>query len=111
MTGDRLAAVRSGRGADLALVLATVLGLVATAVHWTGLVLAGALVGVVASSHARALVHGLSFGGVALLSFAAWLAVSGSLLAWTETGQVFLLTVATAVALPSLAAVSIRGIV
>jgi hypothetical protein len=111
MTEDRLAAVRSGRGADLALGVATVVGLAATAVHWTGLVVAGVLVGAVASSHARALVHGLSFGAVVLVVFAGWLAVSGSLLAWTETGQVFLLTVATAVALPALAAVSIRGIV
>jgi hypothetical protein len=111
MTGDRLAPVRTGDRADLALFVATVVGLAATAVHWTGLVVAGLLVGVVASSQRRALVHGLSFGAVALLAFAVWLLAAGSLLTWPETGQVFLLTVAAAVALPALAAVTVRGFV
>lgn len=108
---DRLAAVRTGRYAEAALVVATAVGVAAASVHWVGLVVGGLLVGLVATSVPRAAVNGVTFGLVVLGAFSLWLAAQGALLTWTGTGQVFLLSVATAVGLPTLAAVAGRGVV
>lgn len=107
----RLVSIRSGRYADAALLAAAVVGLAVTVVHWAGLVVGGVLVGLVSSSLPRALVNGVTFGAVVLGAFAVWLASQGALLTWTGTGQIFLLSVATGVGLPALAAVAVRGMV
>jgi hypothetical protein len=105
-----LAPVRRGRFAEPALLVAVVVGLAATTLHWGGLVLGGALVGVVSESTRRAVVNGLSFGLFVLVVAGAWLAWQGALLAWPTTGQLFALTVASAVGLPILAAGAVRGL-
>ncbi|MGM0591596.1 MAG: hypothetical protein ACQETI_08220 [Halobacteriota archaeon] len=107
----RLTRVRTGRYGETALVVAALVGLAATLVHWAGLLLGGALVGVVSATVPRALVNGVSFGLVVLGAFAGWLALNGALLTWTGSGDVFHLSVVTALALPALSAVSVRGLV
>lgn len=105
-----LAPVRRGRFAEPALLLAVVVGVAATTLHWGGLVLGGALVGAVSESTRRAVANGLSFGLFVLVVAGAWLAWQGALLAWPTTGQLFALTVASAVGLPILAAGAVRGL-
>ncbi|KTG10106.1 hypothetical protein AUR64_10950 [Haloprofundus marisrubri] len=106
-----LAPVRTGRYAEFALVVATVVGLAATAVHWAGLLVGGVLVGLVATSLSRAVVNGLTFGLVVLVAFAAWLLYEGGLETALQTGQIGLLTVAVAFVLPLAAAVAVRALV
>ena len=108
---DRLRPVRTGRYADAALLAAALVGLAASAVHWVGLVVGGLLVGVVSSSLPRAAANGVAFAVLVLGAFALWLATQGALVTWTGTGQIFLLSVATGLGLPVLAAVAGRGIV
>jgi hypothetical protein len=104
------APVRRGRYAEPALLLAVLVGVAASAVHWGGLVLGGALVGLVSHSLRRAVVNSFSFGLFVLVCFAGWLAWQGALLTWPTTGQLFLLTVASALGLPILAAGAVRGV-
>jgi len=106
----RLATVRTGRYADLALLAAFLVGLAATTVHWAGLVLGGLLVGLVASSTARALATALSFGLVVLAVFGGWLAWNGALAEQLATGPLLVVTVGGALALPAVAAVGVRAI-
>ncbi|QCJ47956.1 hypothetical protein [Haloprofundus sp. MHR1] len=114
-TGTRadsaLAPIRTGRYAELALILATAVGVAATTVHWTGLVVGGVLVGLVATSLSRAVVNGLTFGLVVLFAFAAWLLYEGALSTALQTGQIGVLTVVAAFALPLAAAVAVRALV
>jgi hypothetical protein len=105
-----LAPVRRGRYAEPALLVAVLVGVAVSAVHWGGLVLGGALVGLVSHSLRRAVVNGFSFGLFVLVCFAGWLAWQGALLTWPTTGQLFLLTVASALGLPILAAGAVRGV-
>ena len=64
-----LHAIRYGSRSELAVAAAVVVGIVATAGHWLGLVVAGALLGVVASSTGRALVLGCYFGFFVLVAY------------------------------------------
>jgi hypothetical protein len=105
-----LAPVRRGRYAEPALLLAVLVGTGATAIHWGGLILGGALVGLVSHSLRRAVVNAFSFGLFVLVVFAGWLAWQGALLTWPTTGQLFLLTVASALGLPILASGAVRGL-
>lgn len=105
-----LAPVRRGRYAEPALLVVVLVGLAASAIHWGGLILGGALVGLVSHSLRRAVVNGFSFGLFVLVCFAGWLAWQGALLTWPTTGQLFLLTVASALGLPILAAGAVRGL-
>ena len=105
-----LAPVRRDRYADPALLVAVLVGLAVSVVHWGGLILGGALVGLVSHSLRRAVVNGFSFGLFVLVCFAGWLAWQGALLTWPTTGQLFLLTVASALGLPILAAGAVRGV-
>jgi hypothetical protein len=105
-----LAPVRRGRYAEPALLLAVLVGVAVSAVHWGGLILGGALVGLVSHSLRRAVVNGFSFGLFVLVVFAGWLAWQGALLTWPTTGQLFLLTVASALGLPILASGAVRGL-
>jgi hypothetical protein len=105
-----LAPVRTGRYAELALVLATLVGVAVTAVSWVGLVVGGVLVGLVATSLSRAVVNGLTFGLVVLLAFGVWLLYEGALSVVLETGQIGVLTVVAAFGLPLAAAVAVRAL-
>ena len=105
-----LAPVRRGRYAEPALLLAVLVGVAVSAIHWGGLILGGALVGLVSHSLRRAVVNGFSFGLFVLVVFAGWLAWQGALLTWPTTGQLFLLTVASALGLPILASGAVRGL-
>ncbi|SFR44644.1 hypothetical protein [Halogeometricum limi] len=102
-------AVRTGRYAELALLAVFVVGLLAGSVHWTGIVAAGVLVGVVSSSVTRAFVLGLTFSFVLVAAFAAWLAWNGALGVWVEAGPVPLLTLVAALLAP-VAAVGTRAL-
>lgn len=105
-----LAPVRRGRYAEPALLVAVLVGVAVSAIHWGGLILGGALVGLVSHSLRRAVVNGFSFGLFVLVVFAGWLAWQGALLTWPTTGQLFLLTVASALGLPILASGAVRGL-
>lgn len=78
----------------VALLVAIVVGLAAASVHWLGLVLGGALVGLVTTGLWRALLAGLGFGLVAVLTWLLQLVIAGSvgdvlamgLFAWLAIG-------------------------
>ncbi|WP_290818808.1 hypothetical protein [Halovivax sp.] len=86
------------RDHPLALAGAVAVGLSLTWVHWFGLVLGGALVGLVAPSLRRGLLFGLGFGALVLSVFA--LTVGGSLGDVLAMRPVIYLTVGAALALP-----------
>ncbi|ELZ91431.1 hypothetical protein C440_13994 [Haloferax mucosum ATCC BAA-1512] len=103
--------LRRGRYAELALVVATIVGLAAAAVHWIGLAVGGALVGVLATSLRRAVPQGLTFGGVAVALHVGIVWWHGALDALFSTGILFALTVGIGFVLPVLAAVGARALV
>jgi uncharacterized membrane protein YdfJ with MMPL/SSD domain len=105
---DRLRALRTGRYADAAVALAFAVGTAAAAVHWSGLVAAGVLVGLVAASLRRAAALGLAFSLTVLLIFLGWLAWHGDVLTWLGAGPLPLLTVGS-LSLPPVAAVGVRA--
>ena len=100
--------LREGPHADAVLAMAFLVGLLATGVHWGGLVVGGVLVGVVASSTARAFVLGTYFGTVVLLAYAALLAWHGVLGAVAGATPLSLGTVAIALAIPTATAIVAR---
>jgi short subunit fatty acids transporter len=100
-------ALRSGRTGEAAVGVVFVVGLAASAVHWTGIVAAGVLLGVVAPSVRRAFVFGLEFSLVLVAAFAGWMAWHGALAAWVGAGPLPLVTVAAALLAP-VAAVGTR---
>jgi hypothetical protein len=94
----------------LGVTAAIAFGLVFASVHWLGLVVGGALVGIVATSLRRAVLAGFGFG---LLAVAVWagLAVSGGALGKVlATGQLAGITVAIGLLSPVLGSL-VRGIV
>ncbi|WP_396613027.1 hypothetical protein ACH9L7_07125 [Haloferax sp. S1W] len=105
-----LSDLRTGPRADLALFVATVVGVAAASVHWAGLVVGGVLVGVLATSVSRAGVQGLTFGGVVLAIHVAFVWWAGALDAQLSTGILFVLTIAVGFALPTVAAVGARAV-
>lgn len=74
---ERLAVVRTGKLADPALLVATVVGLASITLHWAGVVLGGALVGLLASSVRRAVAAGLTFGLLVVVVFGGWATLRG----------------------------------
>jgi hypothetical protein len=108
--GGTLAAVRTGRYADLALFVAVLVGVAATTVHWAGLVVGGLLVGLVAPTVARALATALSFGLVVLVAFGGWLAWNGALAAQLAATPLLAATIAAAFGLPAVAALGVRAV-
>lgn len=94
----------------LGLVAACLAGLVLASVHWLGLVAGGALVGLVATTLRRALLAGLGFGVLVLLTWGAILLWHGSLGGVLATGMLAGLGVAIALAAPVLGSL-VRGIV
>ena len=107
---DPLARLReSPRYHWIGLVSACVLGLVAASVHWLGLVVGGALVGLVAASLRRAVLAGIGFGLLAVLAWATLLWTAGSLGPATAMGEFPLLAVGIAVGLSVLGSL-VRGV-
>ena len=104
----KLHRLREGPHSDAALAMAFLVGLLATAVHWGGLVVGGVLVGVLASSTTRAFVLGLYLGAVVLVAYAALLVWYGVLGAVVGATPLSLGTVAIAVAVPTATAVVVR---
>ncbi|MEF8776720.1 MAG: hypothetical protein V5A43_09505 [Haloarculaceae archaeon] len=102
--------LRHGRHAESAFLLAVVVGLVASAVHWAGLVLGGALVGFVAPTLRRSLVTGLFFGFTVFVAFLVYLLVVGAASKYAAMGMLLYLSVAIAVLLPPIAALAVRGL-
>ncbi len=102
--------VRHGRSGEVILILAVVVGLAVSTRHWVGLVLGGALVGLVAPSMRRAFVLGLYYGFIVLGAFAIALALAGGLAKYLAMGQVFVLSLALAVGLAPLGALASRGL-
>ncbi|WP_440765358.1 hypothetical protein [Natronorubrum sp. DTA7] len=96
------------RSHAVAVVVAVVLGLLASWLHWFGLVLGGAFVAFVSPTLRRGVVGAVGFGLVVLVVFA--LTLGGS--AWTvlETTPVVYLVVASAFGLPVLGSL-FRGVV
>ncbi|MEF8800542.1 MAG: hypothetical protein V5A38_11170 [Halolamina sp.] len=75
----RLAPIRTGRLADVASSLAWFIGLIATFVHPVGLVVAGILLGLTASSLERAFAASAAFGITIVAAGTVWLLLTGSL--------------------------------
>ncbi len=94
----------------LALVVGCVVGLVAASLHWIGLVVGGALVGVVAANVRRAVLAGAGFGILVLLVWGALLWTAGTFGQATAMGDFTLLAVAIALGLPILGSL-VRGTV
>lgn len=92
-----------------AMLLAFVVGLALAHVHWVGLVVGGALVGLVTTSLVRALLGGLSFGLVALTVWAGRLWMAGALSNGLAMGQITLVAVAIVILAPVLGSLT-RGI-
>ena len=89
------------------LVVAVVVGLAAAWLHWLGLVLGGALVGVVSKTLPRAILGGVGFGVVVLVVFAVSLGpAAGAVL---EMAPISYLVVAAALGLPVLGSL-VRGL-
>jgi hypothetical protein len=102
-------ACRHGRFHEPALLAAFVIGIGLAAVHWLGLVAAGALVGTLAPTVRRAVTLGATLGLVVLLTFVAYLAWVGAAAPFLLMGPITWLTGALAVGLPALGA-SLRGL-
>jgi NO-binding membrane sensor protein with MHYT domain len=88
----------------------TVFGLALASAHWGGLFVGGALVGWAWPTLGRSVLAGIGFALVALVAFAVALAEAGSLGAALGTGQIALVTVASAIVLGGLGGLS-RGLV
>lgn len=110
LTPAALTDLRNGDRAELLLLVAFVVGIALSTVHWAGLVVGGALVGLTAASLRRGLLYGLYFGGTVLLLFALSLALFGTFGRWAGLGQLTTLSVVLALGLPTLGA-GLRGLV
>jgi len=93
-----------------ALVLAVLVGLGLATLHWVGLVVGGALVGLLARSLRRALVGGLGFGALVVLVWAGSFALAGTLGSVIAMGQLSALGVAIGLLAPTLGSLA-RGVV
>lgn len=107
--GGRLAPIRTGRFAELASSLAWFAGLIATYVHPAGLVVAGLLLALTASSRERAFAAGAAFGITVVAAGAAWLLVTGSLPVAVSVAPAFVAFLS--LVLPPVVAVAVRSIV
>lgn len=105
---DRLERVRADpRRRALALGGAVLVGVLAALLHWTGLILAGALAGLVSRSLPRAVATAIGFGILVLVLFA--LSLGGSAGRVLEMAPAVYLTAGAAIGLPALGAL-IRGV-
>ncbi|MFC5973180.1 hypothetical protein ACFPYI_17750 [Halomarina salina] len=103
-TGRIRDALRSGRYSDVLVVVTFVVALALTAVHWVGLAVGGALLGVLAPSFWRAVQYGLYLGITVLAAFLVYLWLFGALGEFAGAGQLTWLAIAVALLVPPLAA-------
>jgi hypothetical protein len=101
--------LREGPRADQLTALAFLVGVALGAVHWVGLFVGGALVGLVAPSFTRAVQHGLYLGVLVLGLFVAYLWVYGGLGTYLGLGQLLYANVAITLLVPPLGA-TLRGL-
>lgn len=104
----QLAPIRTGRFADVASSLAWFIGLIATFLHPAGLVVAGFLLGLTASSVARAFAASAAFGITIVAAGTAWLVVTGSLPVTVSVAPSFIAFLSLIV--PPVVAVGLRSI-
>jgi hypothetical protein len=104
----RLDRLRQGRQSETAVVTVFVAGLLASSVHWVGLVVAGGTIGIVATSTTRAFVLGVYFGTFVLLAYGVVLAWYGTLGTVAGAFPLSVGLLAIAVVLPTLTAVIVR---
>lgn len=104
----RLRDLREGPRAETAVLAVFVVGLLASAVHWAGLVIAGALLGLVAVSTGRAFVLGVYFGAFVLAAYGAVLVWYGTLGSVAGAFPLSLGLLAVSVVLPTAAATIVR---
>ena len=93
-----------------ALAAGAAVGLAAAWVHWYGLALGGALVGLASKDVKRGLVAGVGFGLLAWAVFAGLVASAGGLGAYLGTGRLLYLSVGIPVGLSALGSL-VRGVV
>ncbi|GAB7017760.1 hypothetical protein [Halostagnicola bangensis] len=91
-----------------AVAVAAVIGLVVASIHWFGLLLGGALLGLVAPTLRRAVANGVAFGAVVLFVFA--LTLGSSAWALLEMTPIVYITVGSAFGLPVFGSL-VRGVV
>jgi hypothetical protein len=107
---DRLGRIQADPAARWrATVLAFVVGALLATVHWSGLLVGGALVGLAWPSFRHALVAGLGFGVAVVVAFVARLALAGSLTATLDMGVIGVIPVLAALVGGVLGA-SVRGL-
>jgi hypothetical protein len=94
----------------VALVVAILAGLALSTLHWVGLVVGGALVGLVAASLRRALVAGFGFGLVVVLVWSLLFALGGALGEVLAMGQIAGIGFAIALVAPVFGSLA-RGVV
>lgn len=111
LTPDALAAFRDSDGTEPALLIAFLLGLVATSLHPVGLAVGGGLAGLLAPSLRRAVVLGVWFGVALLVGWALALVWYGSFVAVVTAVPLIYLAVGSGLALPPLAALAVRGLI
>jgi hypothetical protein len=110
LTPTALADLRERDVSDLILLVAFAVGIALTTFHPAGLVVGGALAGLLAPSLRRAFLYALYFGGTVLLVFVAVLFLFGTADRWAGLGQLTLLSVGLSFGLPVLGA-GVRGLV
>jgi len=107
--GDTLDQARTRRRSHaVALALASGIGLLLAWLHWSGLVLGGALVALVAPSIRRGAAYALAFGVLVLVAFA--VSIGDSALLVPEMRPIVYVTVGAGIGLPVLGSLA-RGIV
>ncbi|MFC4543613.1 hypothetical protein ACFO5R_16935 [Halosolutus amylolyticus] len=99
---------RESRIHAVALIAAVAIGLVAAWLHWAGLLLGGALVGLVAPTLRRAVLGTIGFGALVLVVFA--VSLGGSVGAVVGMVPVVYLVVAAAFGLPLFGSL-VRGLI
>ncbi|MFC7057378.1 hypothetical protein [Halovenus salina] len=92
----------------LALTVACLLGVALATVHWTGLVLGGAFVGILSTTLKRALLAGAGFGILVVVVWAGLLRFAGSFGDVTAMNEIAILPVGIALGLAILGS-TLRG--
>lgn len=111
MTPTFLAGVRRDDRRRLAVtVVAVVLGLVLSLVHWSGLLVAGALVALPQRSVVRGVAAGFGLGVLVVVGFLGWLAVAGTVGPVLAMGQPSWLALGIGLLLPAFGSL-LRGVV
>lgn len=110
-TPASLAAFRGGDRVDVAVALATIAGVAATAIHPAGLAVGGGLVGLLAPTLPRAFALGIGVGLTALLAWSVVLAWVGTLVAVATAAPLVYIALGAGLGVPALSAVAVRGLV